>query len=54
VSAGVGWLLERIAADESRHPSPTGFHVAKLWYCERLSLIIFTVAALGRAKDYLA
>ena len=54
LSAGLGWLLEKIASDEWRRPSPIGFYFAKLWYYERLYPMIFTVAALGRAGDYLA
>jgi squalene-hopene/tetraprenyl-beta-curcumene cyclase len=54
MNAGLGWLLEKIASDKWRHPSPIGFYFAKLWYYERLYPIIFTVAALGRAKDWVA
>ena len=54
LSAGVGWLLEKVASDEWRRPSPIGFYFAKLWYYERLYPMIFTVAGLGRAKDYFA
>jgi squalene-hopene/tetraprenyl-beta-curcumene cyclase len=54
MSAGLGWLLEKIESDEWRRPSPIGFYFAKLWYYERLYPMIFTVAALGRAKDCLA
>jgi squalene-hopene/tetraprenyl-beta-curcumene cyclase len=54
MNAGLNWLLKKIASDEWRRPSPIGFYFAKLWYYERLYPIIFTVAALGRAKDYLA
>ena len=54
LSAGLGWLLEKIASDEWRRPSPIGFYFAKLWYYERLYPMIFTVAALGRAGDHLA
>ena len=45
-----------IVADRSRRdgrfrePSPIGFYFAKLWYFEKLYPIIFTVAALGRAR----
>jgi squalene-hopene/tetraprenyl-beta-curcumene cyclase len=52
VSAGVGWLKEKIASDEWQRPSPIGFYFAKLWYYERLYPMIFTVAALARARDY--
>ena len=54
MNAGLGWLLEKIASDEWRRPSPIGFYFAKLWYYERLYPIIFTVAALRGAKDCLA
>ena len=54
VSAGVGWLMEKVESTECPRPSPIGFYFAKLWYYERLYPMIFTVAALARAKDYLA
>jgi squalene-hopene/tetraprenyl-beta-curcumene cyclase len=47
---GVQWLLERIESGTWRKPSPIGFYFAKLWYHERLYPLIFTVAALGRAR----
>ena len=36
VSAGVGWLMEKIESAEWLRPSPIGFYFAKLWYYERL------------------
>ena len=54
VSAGVDWLMEKIESGEWLRPPPTGFYFAKLWYYERLYPMIFTVAALGRARDYFA
>jgi squalene-hopene/tetraprenyl-beta-curcumene cyclase len=54
VSAGVGWLLEKIESSEWLRPSPIGLYFAKLWYYEQLYPMIFTVAALARARDYLA
>jgi squalene-hopene/tetraprenyl-beta-curcumene cyclase len=54
VSAGVGWLMEKIESGEWLRPSPIGFYFAKLWYYERLYPMIFTVAALAKATDYLA
>ena len=54
VSAGLDWLLEKIASDEWRRPAPIGLYFAKLLYYERLYPMIFTAAALGRAKDCLA
>ena len=53
VSAGVGWLIDKIESGEWLRPSPIGFYFAKLWYYERLYPMIFTVAALARARDYL-
>jgi squalene-hopene/tetraprenyl-beta-curcumene cyclase len=47
---GVQWLLERIESGAWRKPSPIGFYFARLWYHERLYPLIFTVAALGRAR----
>jgi squalene-hopene/tetraprenyl-beta-curcumene cyclase len=54
VSAGVGWLMEKIESGEWLRPSPIGFYFAKLWYYERLYPMIFTVGALARARDYLS
>jgi squalene-hopene/tetraprenyl-beta-curcumene cyclase len=50
VSRGVEWLVQH--TDEGREfpPSPIGFYFAALWYYERLYPLIFTTAALGRAK----
>jgi squalene-hopene/tetraprenyl-beta-curcumene cyclase len=53
INAGLGWLLEKITSDQWRRPSPIGFYFAKLWYYERLYPMIFTIAALGRAKNCL-
>ena len=53
VSAGVGWLMEKIESGEWLRPSPIGFYFAKLWYYERLYPMIFTVGALARARGLL-
>lgn len=47
---GLDWLIERIEAGGLDEPTPIGFYFAKLWYFEKLYPIIFTVAALGRAR----
>jgi squalene-hopene/tetraprenyl-beta-curcumene cyclase len=52
--AGLGWLMTKIESGEWLRPSPIGFYFAKLWYYERLYPMIFTVAALRRAKEWLA
>ncbi|MSQ93952.1 MAG: squalene--hopene cyclase [Gemmataceae bacterium] len=50
VNKGIAWLVERIDAGGLSNPSPIGFYFAKLWYYEKLYPIIFSVAALGRAR----
>jgi squalene-hopene/tetraprenyl-beta-curcumene cyclase len=47
---GLAWLIERIEAGGLQQPTPIGFYFAKLWYFEKLYPIIFSVAALGRAR----
>jgi squalene-hopene/tetraprenyl-beta-curcumene cyclase len=47
---GLAWLVERIEAGGLHEPTPIGFYFAKLWYYEKLYPIIFSVAALGRAR----
>jgi squalene-hopene/tetraprenyl-beta-curcumene cyclase len=52
VERGLAWLIERIQAGGLSRPTPIGFYFAKLWYFEKLYPIIFSVAALGRARRY--
>jgi squalene-hopene/tetraprenyl-beta-curcumene cyclase len=54
VERGLAWLIERIEAGGLKQPTPIGFYFAKLWYFEKLYPIIFSVAALGRARRKLA
>jgi squalene-hopene/tetraprenyl-beta-curcumene cyclase len=54
VNKGVAWLVEQVNAGALDRPTPIGFYFAKLWYFERLYPIIFTVAALGRARGKLS
>lgn len=51
VARGCRWLAERTAEGTSFEPSPIGLYFAKLWYWDRLYPLIFTVAALGRARS---
>src|SRR6185369_6396726 len=51
---GLSWLLDRVESGHHRQPAPIGFYFAKLWYYERLYPLIFTVAALGRARRQFA
>jgi len=50
VNNGLRWLVQQVEAGGLSHPTPIGFYFAKLWYFEKLYPIIFTVAALGRAR----
>ncbi len=50
VERGVNWLIDAVETQKFREASPIGFYFAKLWYFEKLYPIIFTVAALGRAR----
>lgn len=54
VKRGLAWLIERIESGGLSQPTPIGFYFAKLWYFEKLYPIIFSVAALGRARRALA
>jgi squalene-hopene/tetraprenyl-beta-curcumene cyclase len=47
---GLAWLIDHIEAGGLYEPTPIGFYFAKLWYYEKLYPIIFSVAALGRAR----
>lgn len=50
IKKGLLWLVEAVESGRFREPSPIGFYFAKLWYFEKLYPLIFTVAALGRAR----
>jgi len=50
VNKGLAWLVEQVEIGGLHHPTPIGFYFAKLWYYEKLYPMIFTVAALGRAR----
>jgi len=50
LNSGLGWLVHQVEAGGLARPTPIGFYFAKLWYYERLYPILFSVAALGRAR----
>jgi squalene-hopene/tetraprenyl-beta-curcumene cyclase len=54
VNKGLHWLVKQVEAGGLDQPTPIGFYFAKLWYYEKLYPIIFTVAALGRARRKLS
>jgi squalene-hopene/tetraprenyl-beta-curcumene cyclase len=51
VNKGAAWLVDQLERGGLSHPTPIGFYFAKLWYFEKLYPIIFTVSALGRARQ---
>jgi squalene-hopene/tetraprenyl-beta-curcumene cyclase len=53
VNNGLGWLVQQVEAGRLHDPAPIGFYFAKLWYFEKLYPVVFTVAALGRARRLL-
>jgi squalene-hopene/tetraprenyl-beta-curcumene cyclase len=54
VNNGLAWLVEQVETGGLENPTPIGFYFAKLWYFEKLYPLIFTVAALGRARRKLS
>ncbi|MBL8795779.1 MAG: squalene--hopene cyclase, partial [Planctomycetia bacterium] len=50
VNNGLAWLVEQVEAGGLTQATPIGFYFARLWYFEKLYPIMFTVAALGRAR----
>jgi squalene-hopene/tetraprenyl-beta-curcumene cyclase len=50
VERGLAWIVARVEQGGLHEPTPIGFYFARLWYFEKLYPIIFTVAALGRAR----
>jgi squalene-hopene/tetraprenyl-beta-curcumene cyclase len=54
VNKALAWLVQQVEAGGLYQPAPIGFYFAKLWYFEKLYPIIFTVAALGRARRKLS
>jgi squalene-hopene/tetraprenyl-beta-curcumene cyclase len=53
VNNGLAYLVQHVEHGGLQEPTPIGFYFAKLWYFEKLYPIIFTVAALGRARKRL-
>ena len=51
VNKGLAWLVEQVEQNTWKNAAPIGFYFAKLWYFEKLYPLIFTVAALGRARN---
>jgi len=54
IQRGVAWLAARTDGGRAFPASPIGLYFARLWYSEELYPLIFTVAALGRARRVLS
>ncbi len=54
IDRGLANLLSRIESGTWTEPAPIGFYFAKLWYYEKMYPLIFTVAALERARRCLS
>ena len=52
VRNGTEFLLGEIQKDGLHNPNPIGFYFASLWYFEKLYPAIYSVAALGRVREY--
>ncbi len=52
LNKGLASLVEQVEKGGLHRPAPIGFYFAKLWYFEKLYPIIFSVAALGRARKF--
>ena len=50
VERGASWLARTTRSGARFDASPIGLYFAKLWYSERLYPLVFTVAALERAR----
>jgi squalene-hopene/tetraprenyl-beta-curcumene cyclase len=53
VNKGLAWLVNKVESSTLLDPAPIGFYFARLWYFEKLYPLIWTVAALGRARHSL-
>jgi squalene-hopene/tetraprenyl-beta-curcumene cyclase len=53
MNRGLFRLVQLVERGALHRPTPIGFYFAKLWYYEKLYPIIFSVAALGRARKSL-
>ena len=51
IQSGLHWLLSATRSGTDFPASPIGFYFAKLWYFEKLYPLVYTVAALNRARS---
>jgi squalene-hopene/tetraprenyl-beta-curcumene cyclase len=51
IRQGLTWLAKATEFGKQFPPSPIGFYFARLWYYEKLYPVIYTMAALTRARQ---
>ena len=54
LEAGLQWLVRAVEESRHRQPAAIGLHLARLWYCEKVYPLAFTVSALGQAVKLLS
>ncbi len=52
IARGLNWLNFAVYEGKHQHPWPIGFYFAKLWYYEKLYPILYSTAALSRAREF--
>ena len=53
LEAGLQWLVRAVEESRHRQAAAIGLHLARLWYCEKVYPLAFTVSALGQAVKLL-
>ena len=54
LEAGLQWLVRAVEESRYRQTAAIGLHLARLWYCEKVYPLAFTVSALGQAVKLLS
>jgi squalene-hopene/tetraprenyl-beta-curcumene cyclase len=54
LEAGLEWLVRAVEESRHRQTAAIGFRPARLWYCETVYPLAFTVSALGQAVKLLS
>ena len=54
LKAGLQWLVRAVHESRHRQTAAIGMHLARLWYCEKVFPLAFTVSALGQAVKLLS
>jgi squalene-hopene/tetraprenyl-beta-curcumene cyclase len=49
LEGGLQWIVRAIQESRHRQTAVIGLHVARLWYCDKIYPLVFSVSALGQA-----